>query len=86
MNTTITASTVSPRERAAKSQKFVPAAATFLSPSCDSSPPTPYVATPLDDKSKDPDWGPTQDDVDWAKTPLGQRYKTRRSNTKNVLI
>lgn len=52
-------------------------------PDCDSS----VVATPFDDKNKDPDWGPTELEVekDWTKTPIGGLGK-RRSKTLNKSV
>ena len=76
---------VSPNANLEKSKAFA-SAIPYLSP-YGSSPATPYIATPADDKSKDPDWGPSDDGPDWAKTPLG--FKTRRSKqslTKNVIF
>ncbi len=45
------------------------------------------VATPFDDKEKDPDWGPAKDDgeKDWTKTPIGGLGR-RRSKLANKSV
>ena len=45
------------------------------------------IATPFDEKKKDPDWGPAQDDgeKDWTKTPIGGLGK-RRSKLANKSV
>ena len=84
---TETSQFVSPNKKSKPKRTSSKTNVQYLSP-VPTTPETPVVETPSEDKSKDPDWMPPNDEgPDWAKTPLGHLMGgKRRFINKNVSL